>query len=187
MSRTSAQPGQALVELALVLPLLVLLGCGAVAIVQVARTQMALATAASATALVGARAPDATAACSDALQQLRTVVSDNSSLMGGPLSNRLGTGCTGPLPQPTSARRGLGFAIWLGYGEVSDTFCRRGGPPTDGITDGEVVVSLTYRPKLGWIPVVGNWLAPTLTSRSVQKVDPFRSRDPRQNPAGDNC
>lgn len=179
--------GQALVELALVLPVLLLLACGAVAIVQIARTQIALGTAASAAALVGARASDATAACSGARSQLRMVVSENSSLLSGPLVNQLAGGCTGPLPAARGLPSGLAFAIWLGYGASGNTFCRRGGPASGGITDGDVLVVLTYKPKLGWIPVVGNWLAPTLTSRSVQKVDPFRSRNPGQNPAGDDC
>jgi hypothetical protein len=156
------------VELALVLPVLLLLGLAAVAIVQVARTQLAMTTAASASALVAARAPDAAAACAEARLQLETSVSYSGGLIPATLVDRFGGRC-------------------LGLGGVQDTFCRRGTPVRGSLTDGDVVVSLAYRPNLSWLPLVGGWLSPDLQAQSVQKVDPFRSRDPGQDPIGDNC
>jgi hypothetical protein len=174
------------VELALVLPVLLLLGLAAVAIVQVARTQLAMTTAASASALVAARAPDAAAACAEARLQLETSVSYSGGLIPATLVDRFGGRCVGPLPAPASVMPNSYF-IWLGLGGVQDTFCRRGTPVRGSLTDGDVVVSLAYRPNLSWLPLVGGWLSPDLQAQSVQKVDPFRSRDPGQDPIGDNC
>ncbi len=178
--------GQALVELALVLPVLLLLGLAATAIVQVARTQLAMAAAAAASALVAARAPDAAAACAEARLQLETSVSDSGGLIPAALSDRFGGRCAGPLPAPGAAMPNSYF-IWLGLGGAQDTFCRRGTPVRGSLTDGDVVVFLTYRPNLSWLPLVGSWLSPELRAQSVQKIDPFRSRDPSQDPTGDNC
>ncbi len=178
--------GQALVELALVLPILLLLGLAAAAVVQVARTQLAMAAAASAAALVAARAPDATAACTDSRLQLETSVSDSGGLIPATLTDRFAGRCAGPLPAPAAAVPNSYF-IWLGLGGRQDTFCRRGTPVRGSLTDGDVVVSLAYRPNLSWLPLVGSWLSPELSAQSVQKVDPFRSRDPSQDPTGDSC
>ena len=178
--------GQALAELALVLPVLLLLGLAAAAIVQVARTQLAMATAASAAALVAARAPDAAAACTQSRLQLETSISDSGGLIPATLTDHLDGKCAGPLPLPTAALPNSYF-IWLGLGGPQETFCRRGTPVRGSLTDGDVVVSLAYRPNLSWLPLVGGWLSPALQAQSVQKVDPFRSRDPSQDPTGDNC
>ena len=178
--------GQALVELALVLPVLLLLGLAAAAIVQVARTQLAMTAAASASALVAARAPDAAAACAESRLQLETSVTDSGGLIPASLADRFGGRCAGPLPAPTGAIPNSYF-IWLGLGGAQDTFCRRGTPVRGSLTDGDVVVSIAYRPNLSWLPLVGSWLSPELQAQSVQKVDPFRSRDPSQDPTGDNC
>jgi hypothetical protein len=175
------------VELALVLPVLLLLGLAAAAIVQVARTQLALAAAASAAALVAARAPDATAACTESRAQLATSISDSGGLIPSALIDRFSGRCSGPLPSGRSPADPNSYFIWLGLGGVQDTFCRRGTPVRGPVTDGDVVVSLTYRPNLSWLPLVGSWLSPELSAQSVQKVDPFRSRDPSQDPTGDNC
>lgn len=179
--------GQALVELALVLPVLLLLGLASSAIVLLARTQMAMATATSAAALVAARAPDATAACSGARLQLATSIAESGGLLPASPTDSLGGRCAGPLPAPAAPGSSGSYFIWLGLGGITDTFCRRGIPVAGALTDGDVVVSLTYRPNLSWIPMVGGWISPVLSSRSVQKVDPFRSRDPSQDPTGDYC
>lgn len=181
-----SERGQALVELALVLPVLLLLGLAAAAIVQVARTQLAMAEATSAAALVGARAPDAAAACAQSRLQLETSISDSGGLIPARLADRFNGRCTGSLPAPAAATPNSYF-IWLGLGGVQDTFCRRGTPVRGSLTDGDVVVSLAYRPNLSWLPLVGGWLSPLLQAQSVQKVDPFRSRDPLQDPSGDSC
>lgn len=183
--------GQALVELALVLPLTLLLGCGAVAVVQLARTQMALNTAASASALVGARGVDATRACQGARDELQSVLTVNGSLLPSDLQDAGPGECSGALPalsQLPAPTGGGSFAIWFGYGSATDTFCRSGGAPTaGGVTDGDVVVALAFRPDLSWIPLVGGWMSPTLRTSSTEKIDPFRSRDPSQDPTGDDC
>ncbi|MGH7759217.1 MAG: TadE/TadG family type IV pilus assembly protein, partial [Candidatus Dormibacteria bacterium] len=138
--------GQALVELAVVLPLLLLLGCGAVAVVQAARTQMALATIADASALVAARAPDALQACEAAHLELTTVLAQSRGLLPGPVTDRLDGLCVGPPPDPQSllAPPGSGsYSIWFGYGGEDDSFCRVGSAPSAGQpTDGEVVATL---------------------------------------------
>jgi len=54
--------------------MLLLLGGGAVAVVEMARSQMALETAASAAALVAARGVDASQACLEAHQELAAVL-----------------------------------------------------------------------------------------------------------------
>lgn len=187
MRRTAHEGGQALVELSLVIPVLLLLATGAVAIVQLARTEMAMSSAATSAALVAARAPDAADACQSAHRQLGLAAAESGGLLPGPLRDLLRGTCVGPVPvlRPGWARPL--FAIWLGYGGAGDTFCRRGGPAVDGVTDGDVVVSISYRPDLRWIPLAGSWISPTLNVRSVQKVDPFRSRDPARDPTGDDC
>ncbi len=187
MIRRSASGGQALVELAIVLPVLLLLGTGAVAIVQLARTQMALETSAASTALVAARAPDATAACQEGHAQLMTAVSESRGLLPSDLTDRLGGRCVGALASVQPTGSGAAYAIWLGLGSPGNTFCRRGSLIAAAVTDGDVVVSIAYRPNLSWIPLVGGWMAPVLGARSVQKVDPFRSRDPSQDASGDSC
>ncbi|MGA7173836.1 MAG: TadE/TadG family type IV pilus assembly protein [Candidatus Dormiibacterota bacterium] len=181
--------GQALVELAVVLPVLLVLGCGAVAVVQIARTQLAMETAASATALVAARAMDATQACSGAHQEMATVLTESNGLLPLNLTDALRGGCVGPLPQSKSLIADIGtgsFALWIGYGGPNDTFCRVGsGPGTP--TDGDVVATVVYRPDLAWIPLIGSWLSPRLSALATDKVDPFRSRDPSIDPTGDDC
>ncbi len=183
--------GQALVELALVLPLTLLLGCGAVAIVQLARTQMALSTAASASALVAARAVDAVQACQQAHLELALVLADSGGLLPAHLHDATSGSCVGSIPVaatlPTSDGKGS-EVVWLGFGSPMDTFCRAGGVPgSGGVTDGDVVVAVAYRPDLRWIPLLGAWLSPTLTASATDKVDPFRSRDPSQDQTGDGC
>jgi hypothetical protein len=152
---------------------------------------MALSTAASASALVAARSVDATRACEGARLELQSVLADNASLLPPALQDAGVGACTGPLPvlsQMPALTGGGSFAIWFGYGAANDTFCRAGGAPTPaGLTDGDVMVALAFRPNLSWIPLVGGWMAPTLRIASTQKVDPFRSRDPGQDPTGDNC
>jgi uncharacterized protein (UPF0333 family) len=110
--------GQALVELAIVLPIILVLACGAVAVVQLARTQMALETAASATALVGARGVDAFEACVDAHRELATVLSESSGLISPNLTDELRGACVGPLPRGGShasvaGRRRVCALVWL--------------------------------------------------------------------------
>ncbi len=178
-------------ELALVLPVTLLLGCGAVAVVQLARTQMAMDTATSAGALVAARGIDATSACQAAMHEVKQVEQESSGLLSGPI-RRLGGGrCAGPVPDqammPASLGRGS-VQIWFGYGSPLDTFCRVGGAPdARGLTDGDVEVVMAFRPNLDWVPLVGAWISPTLRASSIQKIDPFRSRDPSQDPSGDAC
>lgn len=183
--------GQALVELALVLPLTLLLGCGAVAVVQLARTQMAMQTASDAAALVGARAVDASAACSQAKEELATVVQESQGLLAGDLRNMTSGSCAGQPPVVTRMRFGPGsgaYQVWFGYGGQSDSFCRIGGAPNaSGLTDGDVEVMMAFRPDLDWIPLVGNWLSPVLHTSDTEKIAPFRSRDPGQDPTGDDC
>jgi hypothetical protein len=186
-----AASGQALVELALVLPLTLLLGCGAVAVVQLARTQMAMQTASDAAALVAARAVDARVACSQAEEELATVVQESQGLLAGQLHNMtLGT-CVGQPPLATAlpATPGSGsYQVWFGYGGSDDSFCRLGGAPNaTGLTDGDVEVMMAFRPDLDWIPVLGNWLSPVLHASDTEKIAPFRSRDPSQDPTGDDC
>jgi hypothetical protein len=193
---TSRRPGrsgrgQALVELALVLPVILVLGCGAVAVVQLARTQVALETAASAAALVGARGVDASEACLDAHHELATVLRESSELVSGDLTDQLRGACVGPLPEvglvPASPGGGS-FALWFGYGGRNDSFCRVGASPlSSGPTDGDMVATVVYRPDLDWIPLIGSWLSPRLTSTAIDKIDPFRSRDPIADPTGDGC
>jgi hypothetical protein len=183
--------GQALVELAIVLPIILVLACGAVAVVQLARTQMALETAASATALVGARGVDAFEACVDAHRELATVLSESSGLISPNLTDELRGACVGPLPEagrmPASPGGGA-FALWFGYGGQNDSFCRIGTSPVSSApTDGDMVASLVYRPDLEWIPIIGSWLSPRLASTAMDKIDPFRSRDPVADPTGDGC
>lgn len=183
--------GQALLELALILPLTLLLGCGAVAVVQLARTQMALETAASASALVAARGVDAMTACQDAHSELLSVLGSNAQLLPTTLNDEARGACTGLSPDLSPVPLGAGtgsFRIWFGYGAPLDTFCRIGGAPNaSGVTDGDVVVRIAFRPDLRWIPLVGGWMSPTLTASSLDKIDPFRSRDPKQDPTGDYC
>jgi hypothetical protein len=50
-----------------------------------------------------------------------------------------------------------------------------------------VVATVVYRPNLAWIPLIGSWLSPRLTTSATDKVDPFRSRDPQADPTGDDC
>lgn len=180
-----------MLELALVLPLTLLLGLGSVAVVQLARTQMALETASSAAALVAARAIDSQRACQEATQELQVVEQESSGLLAGPIRQLGGGRCVGPVPDKLAMPTALGGGssdIWFGYGAALDSFCRIGGPPDRaGLTDGDVEVVIAYRPNLDWIPVVGNWMSPRLSASSVQKIDPFRSRDPAQDPTGDDC
>ncbi|MHB1527345.1 MAG: TadE family protein [Candidatus Dormibacteria bacterium] len=183
--------GQALVELALILPVILLLGCGAVGIVQLARTQMALGTAASATALVAARAADAASACRQAHLELALVLADSAGLLPAHLHDTLNGACVGSVPVasalPTAPGTGA-YTIWFGYGAPGDTFCRAGGVPgSGGVTDGDVVVAVAFRPDLAWIPLLGSWLSPALRATTTDKIDPFRSRDPGQDQTGDNC
>jgi len=191
LSREQRRDGQALVELAVVLPILLLLGCGAVAVVQIARTQMAMEAAASATALVAARGVDATQACSGGHQEMGTVLSESDGLLPLNLTDALRGGCVGAVPQSDDLPAAVGtgsFALWFGYGGPNDTFCRVGsGPGTGTPTDGGVVVTVVYRPNLAWIPLIGSWLSPRLTTIATDKVDPFRSRDPSVDPTGDDC
>jgi hypothetical protein len=191
LPRGRSGQGQALVELAIVLPIVLVIGCGAVAVVQVARTQIALETAANATALVGARGVDATEACLAAHRELATVLSESSGLVSADLTDELRGACVGPLPEsgllPASPGAGS-FALWFGYGGQSDSFCRVGTSPLSSApTDGDMVAKLVYRPDLEWIPIIGSWLSPRLTSTAIDKIDPFRSRDPIADPTGDNC
>ncbi len=183
--------GQALLELALVLPIILLLGCGAVAVVQLARTQLAMQTASSAAALVAARAIDAQRACQEATQELRVVEQENSGLLQGHIRQLGGGRCVGPAPNAATMPTSIGGGsaqIWFGYGGALDSFCRVGGPPNStGLTDGDVEVVIAYRPDLEWIPLLGSWLSPSLRAHSIQKIDPFRSRDPSQDPTGDDC
>jgi len=185
------QSGQALVELALVLPLTLLLGCGAVAVVQLARTQMALSTAASASALVAARAVDSVQACQQAHLELGLVLADSTGLLPAHLRDAAGGRCVGSIPTAAALPTRLGAgsdAIWFGYGAPGDTFCRGGGAPAaGGATDGDVVVAIAFRPDLSWIPLVGGWLSPSLRASATEKIDPFRSRDPAQDQTGDSC
>ena len=178
-------------ELAVVLPIVVLVGCGAVAIVELARTQMAMDEAGNAAALVGARAADASQACSAAHEELVTVLAESDGLLPVDLADQLRGGCTGPLPDSASMPASLGagsYMLWFGFGGTRDTFCRVGSSPGAGVpTDGDVVATVVYRPNLQWIPVIGAWLSPRLTASASDKVDPFRSRDPRVDSTGDNC
>ena len=50
-----------------------------------------------------------------------------------------------------------------------------------------MVATLVYRPDLEWIPVVGSWLSPHSLPRCIDKIDPFRSRDPLADSTGDSC
>ncbi len=191
MSPGGRREGQALVELALVLPLILLLGCGAVGIVQLARTQMALGTAASATALVAARGVTAASACRQAHLELGLVLADSAGLLPAHLHDTLDGACVGSVPitaaLPTAPGTGA-YAIWFGYGAPGDTFCRAGGVPTrGGVTDGDVVVAVAFRPNLAWIPLLGGWLSPALSATTTDKIDPFRSRNPSQDQTGDDC
>lgn len=190
-SQRVGRRGQALVELAIVLPVVLVLGCGAVAVVQLARTQMAMEAAASASALVGARAGDATGACLGAHQELATVLSESGGLLPTGLADNLHGGCVGPLPDGSVMPAALGggsFALWFGYGGQNDSFCRVGTSPSSRApTDGDVVATVVYRPDLDWIPLIGSGLSPRLTSTATEKVDPFRSRDPQADPTGDDC
>lgn len=183
--------GQALVELALVLPVILLLGCGAVAVVQLARTELALESAASAAALVAARGVDATQACLDAHRELTTVISESAGLFAADLTDELQGACVGPLPESGVMPAQIGggsYALWFGYGGTNDTFCRIGSSPRAGsATDGDVVATLVYRPNLDWIPLVGSWLSPRLAAVATEKIDPFRSRNPLTDPTGDSC
>ena len=183
--------GQALVELAIVLPVVLVLCCGAVAVVQLARTQMALETAASATALVGARGLDASQACLAAHRELATVLSESGGLVSATLSDELRGACVGPLPESSLLPAALGsgsFALWFGYGAQNDTFCRLGASSSGSVpTDGDMVATLVDRPDLEWIPVVGSWLSPRLAATAIDKIDPFRSRDPLADSTGDSC
>lgn len=190
-AQRSGRNGQALVELAVVLPVVLILACGAVAIVQLARTQMAMEAAASATALVGARGLDAAQACSGAHQEMATVLSESGGLLPSDLVDELHGGCVGAVLEsgtmPTAPGRGS-FALWFGYGGANDTFCRVGTSPGDGSpSDGDMVATVVYRPNLDWIPLVGSWLSPRLSTTATDKVDPFRSRDPQVDPTGDDC
>ena len=183
--------GQALVELALVLPVMLALSCGAVAVVQLARTQMAMEAAANASALVAARGIDADQACAGAHQELETVLSESQGLLPSTLTDGLHGGCVGPVPDPSRMPAALGggsFALWFGYGGENDTFCRVGSGPGSGApTDGDVVATVVYRPDLAWVPLIGSWLSPRLTTTATDKVDSFRSRDPQADPTGDDC
>ncbi|MGH7611076.1 MAG: TadE/TadG family type IV pilus assembly protein [Candidatus Dormibacteria bacterium] len=183
------QRGQALVELAIVLPVLLLLGCGAVAVVQLARTQMALGAVSSAAALVGARGVDALQACQQAHQELTTGLQESGGLLpAGQFRDLLRGGCVGSPPNtgsmPSSPGKGS-YALWFGLGGTNTTFCRRGGSGTP--SDGAVTAAISFRPNLDWIPLLGDWMSPRLTASSAQKIDPFRSRDPSQDPTGDDC
>ncbi len=183
--------GQALLELALVLPLTLLLGCGAVAVVQLARTQVAMETASSAAALVAARAIDAERACQQATQELQVVEEESAGLLNGPIRQLEARRCVGAVPDEATMPTRMGggsVQIWLGYGGALNSFCRVGGPPNAaGLTDRDVEVVIAYRPDLQWIPLVGGWMSPSLRASSIQKIDPFRSRDPGQDPTGDAC
>jgi hypothetical protein len=50
-----------------------------------------------------------------------------------------------------------------------------------------VVATVVYHPNLNWIPLVGSWLSPRLSTTTTDKIDPFRSRDPLVDPTGDSC
>jgi hypothetical protein len=190
-NRQSGRTGQALVELAVVLPVVLVLGCGAVAVVQLARTQIAMEAAASATALVAARGEGATQACTGAHEEIATVLSESNGLLPLDLADVFHGGCVGPIPESSAMPASLGsgsFALWFGYGGAEDTFCRVGTSPGSGApTDGDVVATVVYRPNLAWIPLIGSWLSPRLTTSATDKVDPFRSRDPQADPTGDDC
>ncbi len=173
------------------LPVVLVLACGSVAVVELARTQMAMDTAASASALVGARGVDASQACVGAHQEMATVLSESQVLLPNDLADDLRGSCEGTLPDENTLAAASGhgsFALWFGYGGASDTFCRIGtAPGAAAPTDGYVVATIAYRPNLGWIPLIGSWLSPRLTAMVIDKVDPFRSRDPNSDPTGDDC
>ena len=189
--RRPQRAGQALVELALVLPVVLIVGCGAVAVVQLARTQMTLESATAAAALVAARGADATEACSSAHRELQTVLAESGGLVPTTIEDEMHGGCVGPLPSSQAMPASLGagsFALWFGYGGADDTFCRVGALPTaSGPTDGDVMATVVYRPNLGWIPLLGGLLSPRLISAATDKVNPFRSREPSIDPTGDDC
>lgn len=183
--------GQALVELALVLPIVLIVGCGAVAVVQLARTQMTMESAAAAAALVAARGVDATEACSSGHRELQTVLAESGGLVPTTIEDEMHGGCAGALPNSQTMPTSLGggsFALWFGYGGADDTFCRVGTVATSSIpTDGDVMATVVFRPNLSWIPLVGGMLSPRLVSAATDKVNPFRSRKPSTDPTGDNC
>jgi hypothetical protein len=180
-----------LLELALVLPLVLVIGCGAVGVVQIARTQMSMETATTAAALVAARGADAAQACTGAHKELSTVLLESRGLLPANLSDYMNGRCSGPIPTSLNMPAPLGsgsFALWFGFGAANDTFCRVGADPDSGTpTDGDVVATIVYRPNLDWIPLVGGWLSPRLTSVASEKVDPFRSREPAIDATGDAC
>ncbi len=183
--------GQAFVELALVAPLLILLVLGAVALVQLAQTQVALNTAASATAFVVARGADARDACRAGHRQLSTVIGEAATLRHGRFRDVLRGRCIGPLPDagrlPVSPGAGS-LAIWFGRSAPGHAFCRMGTPSRPGRpSDGDVVVLVAFMPALDWIPGVGRWLDQRLIGRAVVKIEPFRSRLPAVDPTGDHC
>jgi hypothetical protein len=152
---------------------------------------MALETAASATALVGARGVDAAEACLGAHRELATVLSESGGLISANLADELHGACVGPLPVSSLMPAALGggsFGLWFGYGGQNDTFCRVGASLGSSVpTDGDMVATLVYRPDLGWIPMIGSWLSPRLATTAIDKVDPFRSRDPLADSTGDGC
>jgi hypothetical protein len=152
---------------------------------------MELETAASAAALVGARGIDASQACLAAHRELATVLSESAGLVSVGPADELHGACIGPLPDSSLMPVGVGrgsFALWFGYGAQNDTFCRVGASSQLSIpTDGDMVATLVYRPDLEWIPVIGSWLSPRLAFTAIDKIDPFRSRDPLADSAGDSC
>ena len=183
--------GQAFVELALVAPVLILLVLGSVALVQLAQTQVALNTAASATAFVVARGADARDACRAGHQQLATVIGEAATLRRGRFEDVLHGRCTGPLPDaarlPSTPGAGS-LAIWFGRAAPNHAFCRMGAATAPGTPgDGDVMVLVAFTPSLGWIPGVGPWLDRRLVGRAVAKIEPFRSRLPAVDPTGDHC
>ncbi|HUY61068.1 MAG TPA: TadE family protein [Candidatus Dormibacteraeota bacterium] len=183
--------GQAFVELALVAPVLILLVLGAVTLVQLAQTQVALNTAASATAFVVARGADARDACRAGHQQLSTVIGEAPTLRHGRFQDVLHGRCVGPLPDAgrLPAAPGAGsLAIWFGRSAPGRAFCRVGTATPPGTpSDGDVVVLVAFMPAFDWIPGVGRWLDQRLVGRAVAKIEPFRSRLPAVDPTGDHC
>jgi hypothetical protein len=174
-----------------VLPVMLVLSCGAVAVVQLARTQIAMGAAASASALVGARGADATQACAAAHRELAMILSESGELLSQDLTDTLQGTCAGSLPNSSTMPASLGggsFALWFGFGGPDDSFCRIGTSPIAGApTDGEVVATVVDRPNLAWLPLVGSWLSPRLVATATDKIDPFRSRDSDADSTGDDC
>ncbi len=184
-----AASGQAFVELALVTPLVVLLVLGVVTVVQLARTQVAIRTAAQAAALVAARAPDAVAACADGHAQLSWIVDASAPLAGVTFRDALAGRCVGRFPQASAlplSPSGGADAIWFGS-RPGRAFCRIGGAGPAGANPGDVVVVMAVRPRIDWLPGGGAWLPVRMSARALVKIDAFRSRDVAVTTEGDGC